>query len=113
MAKADSVLASWNEKHRSWIAGMQKDFEAKIVALYRTMLRSESSLDDIRDMLQICENRRAETIPDDYLDQLSLSVYKANKRIPIPMDLIYTQTQIKEFEEMIKTEMEKEGNTNG
>lgn len=113
MADAGSVLASWNEKHRGWIVNMQKDFEAKIVALYRTMLRSEASLDDIKDMLQICESRRAETIPDDYLDQLSLNVYKVNKRIPIPMNLIYTPSQIDEFETMIKAEMEKEGNTNG
>jgi len=109
MADVDSAIALWNEKHRGWINSMQKDFEAKIVALYRTMLRSESSLDDIKDMLQICESRRAEIIPDDYLDQLSLSVYKANKRIPIPLDIIYTPSQIDEFETMLKAEMEKEG----
>lgn len=83
--------------------------------MIRVWLRDDTSIETMKKVMDSHEAYRrdiqgTDPVPVDTLDALSLAMYKANKRLPIPMSMIYPPETIQSYEEMIKKE---EGEQNG
>ena len=102
----DDVIAStlecmMNQLRMQYVKDIQK--------MIRLWLRADTSIEAMKEALDSYEAYRrdiqgTDPVPVETLDALSLAMYKANKRLPIPMSMIYPPETIQSYEEMIKKE---------
>lgn len=108
----DDAIASTLE---CMVNQLRMQYVKDIQKMVRLWLRDDTSIEAMKEALDSYEAYRrdiqgTDPVPVETLDALSLAMYKANKRLPIPMSMIYPPETIQSYEEMIKKE---EGDENG
>ena len=108
----DDVIAStWECK----LNQLRKEYIKDIQKMIRVWLRDDTSIEAMKKVMDSHEAYRrdiqgADPVPVETLDALSLAMYKANKRLPIPTSMIYQPETVQMYEDMIKKE---EGDKDG